>query len=304
MNSESLYRYSIIHQHRPGFTSSEDSRPELLWEYTGEPWGGDQLNTVLLMQSMGLYACSRGQRLSRIPLSAYDLLYVYSGQLVLFSERKRTALEDRDVMLIQSGTPYELLCSSDAQILLLSHYGVVGEKFYGLICREKTQKIDPRSHKIVEELLEKLENYNKYPTQVRDIFSMSVMTQLLTELYLSTLEPESYTVLGHPKWLQTVLEYMERNYHKPISVEDLADLCSMSGSHFHKLFRQNMQTSPYNYLLQLRISKAKLLLKNGDIPIKAVAHSVGIPSANHFIAHFRSLTGVTPEEYRRLLSEG
>lgn len=304
MNSESIYRYSIIHQHRPGFVYPEDSRPSLLWEYTGESAVGDQLNTVLLLQSMGLYACARGQRLSRTPLSAYDLIYLFSGKMVLFSEQRRITPEEKEVVMIQSGISYEILCSSDCKLLLLSHYGIVGEKFYSLICREKVRLIRPRSHKIIEELLDKMENYYKYPTQVRDIFSLSVMTQLLTELYLSTLEPESYTVLGHPKWLQTALEYMELNYHKAISVEDLALRCGLSGSHFHKLFRQNMQTSPYSYLLQLRISKAKLLLKNGNIPVKAVGRSVGIPSTNHFIAHFRSLTGVTPEEYRRQLTEG
>jgi AraC family transcriptional regulator len=72
----------------------------------------------------------------------------------------------------------------------------------------------------------------------------------------------------------------------------------MSQFHFSYLFKQSIGTSPYQYLLQQRIERAKKLLKESDRPIIDIALECGFNSHSHLTKTFRQLTGITPKVYR------
>jgi AraC family transcriptional regulator len=72
----------------------------------------------------------------------------------------------------------------------------------------------------------------------------------------------------------------------------------MSQFHFSHLFKQWISTSPYQYLLQQRIERAKQLLKQTDQSIMDIAFECGFNSNSHLGKQFRQLVGITPKAYR------
>jgi AraC family transcriptional regulator len=105
-----------------------------------------------------------------------------------------------------------------------------------------------------------------------------------------------------PPWrVRRVLEFIHGNLGKPLRLEKLAARAQLSTSHFAHQFRAAMGTSPHQYVVDLRIARAKELLKNRDRCIIEVAVEVGFENQQHFATVFRRAVGVTPSAYRRLL---
>ncbi|MEM8807822.1 MAG: AraC family transcriptional regulator [Cyanobacteria bacterium P01_G01_bin.38] len=95
-----------------------------------------------------------------------------------------------------------------------------------------------------------------------------------------------------------VLEYIEAYLDQDIKLASLAQLLDMSQFHFSHLFKQSMGISPYQYLLQQRVERAKQLLKQTDQSILQIALECGFSSHSHLSKQFRQLTGMTPKVYR------
>jgi AraC family transcriptional regulator len=98
--------------------------------------------------------------------------------------------------------------------------------------------------------------------------------------------------------LLQVFEYINEHLDRDIKLADLAALLDMSQFHFSHLFKQAIGTSPYQYLLQQRVERAKHLLKQSDRLIAEIALDCGFNSHSHLSKQFRQLTGITPKAYR------
>lgn len=88
------------------------------------------------------------------------------------------------------------------------------------------------------------------------------------------------------------------NSASPPSIADLAASCGMSGSHLMRAFRQSTGKSVAKYAEHIRMSKAKTLLSETDLPIGEIATRLGFSTAAAFSHSFRRVTGHTPRTYR------
>jgi AraC family transcriptional regulator len=100
--------------------------------------------------------------------------------------------------------------------------------------------------------------------------------------------------------LLQILDYIHEHLHKDIKLIDLAGLLGISQFHFSHLFKQSLGTTPYQYLLQQRVERAKQLLKQNNHSIMEIAFLCGFNSHSHLSKQFRQLAGMTPKAYRTL----
>ena len=90
----------------------------------------------------------------------------------------------------------------------------------------------------------------------------------------------------------------------PISVEELAQICHLSLTHFRRTFESVMHISPLYYLNSVRIEKACDFLVNTDANILAIAQMAGVSTPSNFHRQFGRMMRVTPSEYRRSMRQG
>jgi len=98
--------------------------------------------------------------------------------------------------------------------------------------------------------------------------------------------------------LKLVIEYIQANLHHNLSLIQLAELVQMSPNYFVRLFKQSTGVTPYQYVLNCRISKAKDLLKNQKLSLAEISQKLGFYDQSRFSNTFRNRVGITPKKYR------
>lgn len=100
--------------------------------------------------------------------------------------------------------------------------------------------------------------------------------------------------------IQEVKQYLEAHYNQPLSLDIVADQCGLSPKYLSRLFKEETGENFSDYLVQLRVEKAKQMLCESNAKIGDISISVGIESRATFLRTFQKVEGITPSEYRKL----
>jgi AraC family transcriptional regulator len=102
-----------------------------------------------------------------------------------------------------------------------------------------------------------------------------------------------------PSEVEHLASYVESRLSANIGLSDLAGLVGYSPNQLVRLFKSSFGVSPYQYVLQRRVERAKALLRNPRSSLAEVALACGFATQSHFSACFKARTGMTPGAYRR-----
>ena len=100
--------------------------------------------------------------------------------------------------------------------------------------------------------------------------------------------------------ITAICNYINEHYSEDLTLETAAEKVGFSKYHFTRLFKQVTNVSFYKYLSQKRIAHAKELLISGNYSIMEVAYLSGFSSHGSFTRMFRQVTGVSPNEFRKM----
>ena len=99
--------------------------------------------------------------------------------------------------------------------------------------------------------------------------------------------------------IQLMKDYLHDNFSSDISLEQLAELTNLNRSYLVRIFRHAVGIPPYTYLNQIRVERAKQLLKQG-MSIAETALVVRMADQSHLTCHFKRIVGISPGQYRRM----
>ena len=97
------------------------------------------------------------------------------------------------------------------------------------------------------------------------------------------------------------LRFIRKNIDKPISIDQLAEICCLSKDHFIRLFKKEMKYTPVQYINQKKIEKAQLMFTTDNLSVKDVAYSLSFENISYFNRLFKRMTGRTPGDYKQTL---
>lgn len=245
------------------------------------------------------------ERFGPVRWSWFDLFWVHSGKVVLrIMDRRDLTLIGGSGVLIFPQTEFvgqSLMSSSLASVqhfdleqrptpyprplqrLLASRGGV---EVYQI------QATDP-----VEQDIERAVNLHFQPPSP----ALHVMREAITMLILAELESRIVQEpITHPRraTLDGLSQWLERQLHRDVSLEEMAEHVNLSPSYFRAVFRDQFGISPGRFFNNMRFEKAARLLRETDLPIKRVASDIGYRDLPNFYRAFRSHLGLTPAAYR------
>ncbi len=149
-----------------------------------------------------------------------------------------------------------------------------------------------------------IDNTVREYSEKRDFYSLQIQANLYT---LLTVLARNMPKSGHSlRKRQTdggfsfghILEYIDAHSGDALEVQELAQICHMSYSHFAKLFRESYGCSCKEYITLIRLGKAQDLLLHTDYDLSYIAQETGFFDCSHFIRTYKRWRGVTPKQER------
>ncbi|GGF64197.1 GlxA family transcriptional regulator [Alteromonas lipolytica] len=110
--------------------------------------------------------------------------------------------------------------------------------------------------------------------------------------------PLQHLVGANQSKLQDIVRLMEANIEEPLSLDELATLVGLSRRQLERLFQKYLHCSPHRYYLQIRLTRARQLIKQTNISIIEVAICCGFVSTPHFSKCYRKAFNIPPREER------
>lgn len=98
--------------------------------------------------------------------------------------------------------------------------------------------------------------------------------------------------------VQNIIEYLHQHFGEKLTIKQLAQLANMSESNFIRVFKQETGLAPMEFLIALRLEKARKLLRNSHKTVTEVALQCGFNSSSHFSTCFRKHHGLSPSQYQ------
>ena len=166
------------------------------------------------------------------------------------------------------------------------------------------------SHFVVGDLSAYIEIYDRLCHLFQDVHSKRVVSLLLNRLFFLVLSDVLHGMYGaadntrESRVLTETGKYVQENFHRNISIEELAANVSFSPSYFCKLFKKAANTTPAEYVISVRLSNAKLLLLESDLPMAQISEMCGFCDASYFSYNFKKRFGQTPMQYRLTKDRG
>ena len=99
-------------------------------------------------------------------------------------------------------------------------------------------------------------------------------------------------------YIKEALTFIENNYMKDITVEDIAESSGLNRSYFGKIFRESIGKTPQDFLIHYRMIRASELLRMTRYSVGEVGVAVGYPNQLHFSRAFKNVYGVSPRAWR------
>lgn len=122
--------------------------------------------------------------------------------------------------------------------------------------------------------------------------------QLREAILLYQKEIRERKVKPEPESIRIMKQYMKENFYKNLTLDMIADTAFLSASYASRLFKKEQDISIMEFLLQIRMTEARRLLKETDLSIEEISERTGYSDSGYFTKVFRKSEGKTPSQYR------
>ncbi|WP_101698385.1 AraC family transcriptional regulator [Clostridium minihomine] len=158
----------------------------------------------------------------------------------------------------------------------------------------------PDNPVFLSELLRKMHEKWIGPTPLNLFYGKTAFYQLVYEIYEEL--DKGHIPVFQPDIVAMVQRFMDDSYAQNISIQEVANVFSVSYSHLHRIFSRKVGKSPQEYLMETRLNACKSHLAKGKLSMREIAKGTGFSDEYHFNRMFVRHVGITPGEYRKKMT--
>ena len=165
----------------------------------------------------------------------------------------------------------------------------------------KKFSIYPDCQKPFEEILSKMLAESKIKTETSEALTHFYFQELLLTLYRdsASVTEDTLTIGSTESAVQAAAQYITRNAHQDLSLEDAARIANLTPTYFSKKFKAITGLGFKEYLNHVRLKEACSLLLETDASISDIANRCGFNNSNYFGDMFKKVFQISPREYRK-----
>ncbi|EIQ81039.1 UNVERIFIED_CONTAM: AraC family transcriptional regulator [Streptococcus canis] len=202
--------------------------------------------------------------------------------------------------------PPDLICSYEADkdnpwsYMWIEFDGLKSQHFLRLAGMSALQPIfsqhtTSKDSAVYQELTALMKSYHKNSAHIIAHLYLFIDALIKNSLTHYQTEHDDIKVL----YIREAVNFIERNYDKPITVTDMARHCNLNKHYFSRLFKEQVYTSPQQFLIQYRLSKACELLRTTNLNLQEVAEQVGYSNQFNFSTAFKRHYQQSPNVWRK-----
>lgn len=246
------------------------------------------------------FVCDRNHKPQNAPLDRYVLQYLTRGEGTFELNNKIYKIKAGDLFLIPPAMPYTETNSKD------NPYNYYCVAFFGANCNNlliragltpNNPVINANNHEI-EKNLKDIFDY----CQENSLISLTKANIALFNVFLKLyeLKSENHKPLKKSKYLfvEQIQEYIHHHYSENVTTSIIGSALHANRTYLCEVFKQVMQISIKEYLINYRITQAMDLLNRSTVSINKIAEMTGFTDYSNFYRCFKNKTGVSPLHYR------
>jgi len=266
--------------------------------YTASPFARSSL---LHLQEIGSLQAKRSHTSERSSLSSFLFFTVTSGSGKLKYEDKEYALTSNSCVFIDCQKAYaHTTDESDLWHLSWCHfYGPTLTIIYNKYCERGGRPVfSPSDNAPFLAVLSELQRVAKGSDYMRDMLINEQLSTLIRLIMSESWHPEDRAMPSKRASVLEVKKYLDENYNLKVNLDDLCDRFYISKYYLTHSFKDQFGLSITNYLLSVRITKAKQLLRFSTKTVEEIGYETGIGAPAYFSRVFKDIEGVSPSRYR------
>lgn len=286
----------------------------MYWENADHSWSKDServINTpsqkskelFFYLQEVGSFKAFKPYYTEREHLPSYLMKFTRNGSGLLNYQGKEYELHPGDIFLIdcQIYQHYKTISEEPWEMDWIHFNGSNSDKLYQEFIKDGTPifhtKQQPEEN-IIHHLIHRLIKNQTY-THARTDFSNSILIhELLNELILQKYEL-NFNLEEIPLHVTNLKKYLDNHFQQKITLDHLEERFHLNKYQLNKEFSRYIGIPPIEYLITLKISYAKDLLRYSDSTIQSISASIGVDNFAYFSRLFKSRTGMSPSFYRK-----
>ena len=240
----------------------------------------NNLNNIIVtdIQRPLIVHSEKGHRFQMKDRQSYGLSFCISGQITYTMNGKKFISNQSNVVILPQGGTYTLFGDKEGLFPVINF---------------KCENFD--FDQIIVLPLENPQTCIKDFDTLKDLFLHNKNHYKIYSTFYELLDKVAAVNSQKQKPLEAVIKYIDANIQNPkLSNTNLARQLGISEVYLRKLFLAHYNISPKQYILDIRIRKAKQMLRDTPFPVAAIAEECGFSSVYHFCRAFKEKYGITP----------
>ena len=226
----------------------------------------------------------KGRRVKMANRNSYGITFCYGGRIIYYQEGSAVVSDRNHMVLLPQGQDYFLYCDSSGLFPVVNVH-----------CTEAFRVTRPTAFPLQDP-----DSYLRDYERLRELYflgnhsarCMSILYQMIAGIVSEPLSGQS--VIG------AAMEFLEQHYTDPhLTNASIASRLHISEAYFRRLFKERYGTTPKQYILSLRLRKARQLLGEHRGSVTEIAECCGFSSVYHFSRAFCHGVGVSPTQYSK-----
>lgn len=253
-------------------------------------------SSLIYLQEIGSLKANREHTSKRDNLNSFLFFFIHEGTGVISYKGASYQLKKGDCIFINCSDGYSHTTSENLWNISWIHFnGPLMLNIYEKYKQRGGQPVfHPESVELFQSIWEQVYNIANSTDYLRDMRINQHLNELLSEIMVFSWSEKKHS----EKKIYEVKQYIEENYVSRITLEDLAKRFYINKYYLLRLFKGQYGMTVNEYIQQLRISRAKNLLRFSSKSIREISCLCGFEDSHYFSRVFMKVEGISPSGYR------
>lgn len=229
----------------------------------------------------------------------HQFIFSKKGSGLLTIHKEEYEIKEGDIFYLSPSTPHSYIGISKQWSTDWIHFsGFAVEKTLENLSLDTSFVYRNVINQKINHLLFDLTSLLKHSTEENYTVASTILYQLIISIHESIISNKNSEYSSEFLDFKKSINYIEDKYTSSISLNDLATITNVTPQHYCKLFKDQFDQRPIEYINKRRLQEAKRLLLESSKPIQTIATLVGFDDNSYFAAQFKRHEGMTPSQFR------